>query len=105
MSSPSPSDLLDPIAISRAESLGLNARFIVEGYMAGEHRSPYRGFAIEFAQHREYTQGDDVRHLDWKVLGRTDRYYIKQYEPVSYTHLRAHETGRNLVCRLLLEKK
>jgi uncharacterized protein (DUF58 family) len=72
--------LLDPVAISRAESLGLNARFIVEGYMAGEHKSPYRGFAVEFAQHREYTQGDDVRHLDWKVLGRTDRYYIKQYE-------------------------
>ena len=72
--------LLDPIAISRAESLGLNARFIVEGYMAGEHKSPYRGFAIEFAQHREYTHGDDPRHLDWKVLGRTDRYYIKQYE-------------------------
>ena len=72
--------LLDPDAISRAESLGLNARFIVEGYMAGEHKSPYRGFAIEFAQHREYTHGDDPRHLDWKVLGRTDRYYIKQYE-------------------------
>ena len=72
--------LLDPEAISRAESLGLNARFIVEGYMAGEHKSPYRGFAIEFAQHREYTHGDDPRHLDWKVLGRTDRYYIKQYE-------------------------
>jgi uncharacterized protein (DUF58 family) len=72
--------LLDPTAISRAESLGLNARFIVEGYMAGEHKSPYRGFAIEFAQHREYTHGDDPRHLDWKVLGRTDRYYIKQYE-------------------------
>lgn len=80
MATPESSSLLDPIAISRAESLGLNARFIVEGYMAGEHRSPYRGFAIEFAQHREYTQGDDVRHLDWKVLGRTDRYYIKQYE-------------------------
>jgi uncharacterized protein (DUF58 family) len=72
--------LLDPVAISRAESLGLNARYIVEGYMAGEHKSPYRGFAIEFAQHREYTHGDDTRHLDWKVLGRTDRYYIKQYE-------------------------
>src|SRR6266849_4110368 len=72
--------LLDPVAISRAESLGLHARFIVEGYMAGEHKSPYRGFAIEFAQHREYTHGDDPRHLDWKVLGRTDRYYIKQYE-------------------------
>ncbi len=72
--------LLDPLAISRAESLGLNARFIVEGYMAGEHKSPYRGFAVEFAQHREYAHGDDIRHLDWKVLGRTDRYYIKQYE-------------------------
>ena len=80
MSSPDASNLLDPVAISRAESLGLNARFIVEGYMAGEHKSPYRGFAIEFAQHREYTHGDDPRHLDWKVLGRTDRYYIKQYE-------------------------
>src|SRR3954464_7677520 len=72
--------LLDPVAISRAESLGLNARFIVEGYMAGEHKAPYRGFAIEFAQHREYVPGDDTRHLDWKVLGRTDRYYVKQYE-------------------------
>ena len=83
MPSPDPFDrssLLDPVAISRAESLGLNARYIVEGYMAGEHKSPYRGFAIEFAQHREYTPGDDTRHLDWKVLGRTDRYYIKQYE-------------------------
>lgn len=83
MAPPSPSDpssFLDPVAISRAESLGLNARYIVEGYMAGEHKSPYRGFAIEFAQHREYTHGDDTRHLDWKVLGRTDRYYIKQYE-------------------------
>ena len=75
-----PEDFLDPVAISRAESLGLQARFIVEGYMAGEHRSPYHGFAVEFAQHREYAPGDDMRHLDWKVLGRTDRYYVKQYE-------------------------
>ncbi len=75
-----PSQMLDPESVSRAEALGLQARFIVEGYMAGEHKSPYRGFAVEFAQHREYTPGDDVRHLDWKVLGRTDRYYIKQYE-------------------------
>lgn len=72
--------LLDPLAISRAETLGLHARFIVEGYMAGEHKSPYHGFAAEFAQHREYAPGDDTRRLDWKVLGRTDRYYIKQYE-------------------------
>src|SRR5262245_13078867 len=80
MPDPEPTSLLDPNAISRAEALGFNARYIVEGYMAGEHKSPYRGFAVEFAQHREYTHGDDPRHLDWKVLGRTDRYYIKQYE-------------------------
>jgi uncharacterized protein (DUF58 family) len=74
------SSLLDPEAISRGEALGLMARRVVEGYRVGEHRSPFRGFAIEFAQHREYTAGDDIRHLDWKVLGRSDRYYIKQYE-------------------------
>lgn len=72
--------LLDPQALSRAAALGMNARFIVEGHMAGNHRSPYHGFAVEFAQHREYSPGDDVRHLDWKVLGKTDRHYIKQYE-------------------------
>src|SRR5687768_4029943 len=72
--------LLDPVAIQRGESLGLHARFVVEGYMAGEHQSPFRGFAVEFTQHREYSPGDDTRHLDWKVLGRTDRYYLKQYE-------------------------
>jgi uncharacterized protein (DUF58 family) len=73
-------NLLDAQAISRAEALGLQARFIVEGYMAGEHKSPYRGFSIEFTQHRVYVPGDDIRHLDWKVLGRTDRYFLKQYE-------------------------
>jgi uncharacterized protein (DUF58 family) len=80
MSKPAAETLLDPEAISKAEALGLHARYVVEGYMAGEHKSPYRGFAVEFAQHREYSHGDDTRHLDWKVLGRTDRYYIKQYE-------------------------
>ena len=73
-------DLLDPHALAHAELLGLHARQVVEGYMAGEHRSPFHGFATEFAQHREYSQGDDLRNLDWKVLGRTDRYYVKQYE-------------------------
>ncbi len=72
--------LLDPQTIQRAELLGIQARQIVEGYMAGAHKSPYRGIAIEFAQHREYVPGDDLRHLDYKVLGRTDRYYVKQYE-------------------------
>jgi uncharacterized protein (DUF58 family) len=81
MSSAQPSkQLLDADAIQRAEHLGLQARKVVEGYMAGAHKSPFRGFAIEFAQHREYVPGDDTRHLDWKVLGRSDRYYIKQYE-------------------------
>lgn len=75
-----PTSLLDPAAIAKGEALGMIARGIVEGYRVGEHRSPFHGFAIEFAQHREYTTGDDLRHLDWKVLGRTDRYYIKQYE-------------------------
>ncbi|MEO1844630.1 MAG: DUF58 domain-containing protein, partial [Akkermansiaceae bacterium] len=84
--------LLDPKAIARAEALGMNACFIVEGYMAGEHKSPYRGFAIEFAQHREYAPGDDVRHLAWKVQAKTERYYIKQYE---------QET--NFVAHLLLD--
>src|SRR4030088_512466 len=74
------SNLLDPLAIQRAEALGLHARYVVEGYMAGEHKSPFRGFSIEFTQHREYVPGDDIRHLDWKVLGRTDRYFLKQYE-------------------------
>jgi len=80
MDSASRHDFLDPDAVARGEALGLLARGVVEGYRVGEHRSPFRGFAIEFAQHREYTIGDDPRHLDWKVLGRTDRYYIKQYE-------------------------
>jgi uncharacterized protein (DUF58 family) len=73
-------NLLDPEAVTKGEALGLLARQIVEGYRVGEHRSPFHGFAIEFAQHREYSTGDDLRHLDWKVLGRTDRYYVKQYE-------------------------
>ncbi len=72
--------LLDAATIEQAEALGLQARYIVEGYMSGEHKSPFRGFSIEFTQHREYVPGDDIRHLDWKVLGRTDRYYLKQYE-------------------------
>ena len=72
--------LLDPAAIARAEALGILAREIVEGFMVGENKSPFHGFSIEFSQHREYSPGDDTRHLDWKVLGRTDRYYLKQYE-------------------------
>src|SRR5262245_61728047 len=71
---------LDPKTLARVRTLELHARTIVEGYLSGMHRSPYHGFAVEFAQHRAYVPGDDLRHLDWTVLGRTERYYLKQYE-------------------------
>src|SRR3989442_10763764 len=66
--------------LSRAEALGTKARMIVEGLRVGIHRSPYRGFSVEFVQHREYVPGDDIRHIDWKGYGRSERYTIKQYE-------------------------
>ncbi len=83
---------LEPAVLARLEGLQLRARRIVEGYVSGVHRSPYHGFSIEFAEHREYAPGDDLRYLDWKVFGRTDKFYLKQFE---------EET--NLVCRLLLD--
>src|SRR2546421_5955827 len=66
--------------LARAEALGLKARTIVEGLRVGDHKSPYRGFSVEFVQHREYVPGDDIRHIDWKSYGRSERYLIKQYE-------------------------
>jgi len=83
---------LNPQVLARLEGLQLRARLIVEGYVSGVHRSPYHGFSIEFAEHREYAPGDDLRYLDWKVFGRTDKFYLKQFE---------EET--NLVCSLLLD--
>src|SRR5947199_5278798 len=71
---------LQPDMRARAEALGLKARTIVEGLRVGDHKSPYRGFSVEFVQHREYVPGDDVRHIDWKSYGRTERYTVKQYE-------------------------
>ena len=79
---------LEPQTLAKLKSLQLRARHIVEGYVAGLHRSPYHGFSIEFAEHREYTPGDDLRHVDWKVFGRTDKYYLKQYE--DETNLRCY---------------
>jgi uncharacterized protein (DUF58 family) len=78
---------LDPKTLNKVASLELKARKVVEGTLSGLHRSPYRGFSIEFAEHREYVPGDELRHLDWKVYGRSDRFYIKQYE--EETNLRA----------------
>lgn len=71
---------LQPHILSKAEALGLKARMIVEGLRVGDHKSPFRGFSVEFVQHREYTPGDDIRHIDWKSYGRSERYTIKQYE-------------------------
>src|SRR6476661_5348108 len=83
---------LRPGILSKAEALGLKARMIVEGMRVGDHKSPFRGFSVEFVQHREYTPGDDIRHIDWKGYGRSERYTIKQYE---------QET--NFSCHLLLD--
>jgi uncharacterized protein (DUF58 family) len=71
---------LEPSALGRVKNLQLVARAVVEGFISGLHASPYKGFSVEFAEHREYTAGDDPRYLDYKMLARTDRLYIKQYE-------------------------
>jgi uncharacterized protein (DUF58 family) len=83
---------LHPEAIKRISRLELRARFIVEGFLSGMHRSPYFGQSVEFLQHREYAAGDDLRHVDWKVWARQDRLYVKQYE---------EET--NLRCTMLVD--
>lgn len=71
---------LDPKVLAKISGLELRARLIVEGFFSGIHHSPQRGLSVEFADHRVYTQGDDLRHIDWKVFGKTDKYYVKQYE-------------------------
>ena len=84
---------LDPESLIRLKNLSLAARLVVEGLYSGMHKSPYHGFSIEFAEHREYTPGVDPRHIDWRVFGRRDKLYVKQYE---------EETA--LRCYLLLDK-
>ena len=71
---------LNPHTLASLEGLDLQARMVVEGYVAGMHPSPYHGFSVEFAEHREYVPGDDIRHVDWKVWSKTDKLYLKQYE-------------------------
>jgi uncharacterized protein (DUF58 family) len=79
---------LNPEILTRAEALGMRARQVVEGLRVGDHKSPYKGFSVEFVQHREYVPGDDIRHIDWKSYGRSERYTIKQYE--QETNFAAH---------------
>jgi len=83
---------LDPTILSKISNMELRARTVVEGFIYGLHRSPYRGFSVEFAEYREYAPGDDTRFIDWKVYARSDRYYLKEFE---------EET--NLNCHILLD--
>ena len=78
----------DPAALMAIRNLELRARSVVEGFWHGLHRSPYHGFSVEFTEYRPYAPGDDPRYLDWKLVGRTDRYYIKKFE--DETNLRCH---------------
>ena len=87
------SKYLDPAVVSRLGNMDLKARLIVEGYIAGLHRSPYHGFSVEFAEYRQYMQGDNIKTIDWKVFGKTDRTYVKLFE---------EET--NLIGTVLLDK-
>lgn len=86
------SQYLDPAIIARLGTIDLKARAIVEGFLTGLHRSPYKGFSVEFAEYRQYMHGDDLANLDWKVFARSDKHFIKKYE---------EET--NLTCHLLLD--
>jgi len=80
---------LEPRTLAKVAALDLRARLVIEGLMTGMHRSPYQGISVEFAQHRQYVPGDDIRHVDWKVFGKTDKIYLKQY---------LEETNLQLVC-------
>ena len=74
------SQILSPDTISQLNNLFLKAKFVVEGFIVGLHKSPYHGFSIEFSEHRAYGQGDEIKHIDWKLWGKTDKYFVKQFE-------------------------
>src|SRR3954452_14235641 len=78
----------DPTSLSKYGRLVLVARNLVEGFLTGVHKSPYKGFSVEFAEHRQYYPGDEIRHIDWRAFGKTDRYYIQEYEEA--TNLKAY---------------
>ncbi len=80
------SQFLDPVVLARIDSLELLARTVVDGFINGLHRSPYFGLSVDFAEHRQYMPGDDIRRVDWRVFGRTDRFYVKEYEADTNTN-------------------
>jgi uncharacterized protein (DUF58 family) len=79
---------LQPDVVAKLANMELVARLVVEGFITGLHKSPYHGFSVEFAEHRQYMAGDEIKHIDWKIYGKTDRYYIKQFE--EETNLKAY---------------
>jgi uncharacterized protein (DUF58 family) len=83
-----PRRFLDPEVVARLSRMDIKARLVVEGFIAGLHKSPYRGFSVEFAEHRQYMPGDPLRHVDWKVYAKSDKFYVKEYE--EETNLRAY---------------
>ena len=83
-----PKSLFDPTTLAKYGRLSLIARNVVQGFLSGVHKSPYKGFSVEFAEHRQYYPGDEIRHIDWRAYGKTDRYYIKEHE--EETNLHAH---------------
>ncbi|MGD9855887.1 MAG: DUF58 domain-containing protein [Planctomycetaceae bacterium] len=83
-----PPSFIDPAVLMQIRSLELRAKAVVEGFFAGLHRSPYHGFSVEFSEYRQYVPGDDPRYLDWRLLARSDRYYVKRFE--DETNLRTH---------------
>src|SRR5436305_3932507 len=85
---PAGSNLLDPRALAAVSRMELVAKQVMDGYVQGMHRSPHIGFALDFAQHRQYVPGDDTKRLDWRVYAKSERFYIKQYEVT--TNLRSH---------------
>tara|TARA_B100001146_G_scaffold130404_1_gene114541 strand:- start:232 stop:1119 length:888 start_codon:yes stop_codon:yes gene_type:complete len=82
------SKYLEPELLSKLQNLSIKAKYVVEGFMIGLHKSPYHGFSVEFSEHRPYGFGDEVRHIDWKLWSKTDKYYVKQFE--EETNLKAH---------------
>ena len=80
-------DLIDPAVLTALGGLEVRARWLVDGFLTGLHRSPRKGFSVEFAEHRPYQPGDDLRYIDWKIAARTDRWVVKQFE--EETNLRA----------------
>ena len=79
---------LNPAVLSSIDNMALRAKLVVEGYLVGKHKSPYHGFSVEFAEHRTYGQGDEIKHIDWKLYGKTDRHYVKRFE--EETNLRSY---------------